>query len=99
MGSGEMVAEIISTIERIFGDNGFGGTDEEYRWLFETYGVSESEDNSWIDIIDTEASAELDPDDQGEAEIIQFLNDPIAVGDFLANLLEKYRSSRAIYRG
>jgi hypothetical protein len=99
MSSDEMIAEIILNIERIFGDNGFGETDREYKWLLETYGVTESEDNSWIDIIDVEAFEELDPDSQDEAEIIRFLNDPIAVKDFLANLVRKYRSSAAVYRG
>lgn len=93
----EIIAEIIERVEHIFGDDGFGGTREEYKWLLENYGITEEEDNTWIDIIDEEGAKALDPDDDDDAKIILFLRDPEAVWTFLEALLLKYRSNTTTY--
>jgi hypothetical protein len=97
MSSDEIISEIIDKIGRIFGVNGFGGTTEEYAWLLNKYGVTEEEDNSWIDIIDFEGADGLNPQDEDEARVVGFLLDPTAVRGFLVSLLRKYRSCSAVY--
>lgn len=97
MSSDELIAEIIKNVERVFGTDGFGGTSEEYGWLLRRCGITEEEDNTWIDIIDFEGSSELDPANEDEAKIIGFLRDPAAVHRFLAALLKKYRNCHDVY--
>jgi hypothetical protein len=99
----DLIQAIAKEMDRIWGEEGFGGSDEEYDWLLETYGVSEEEDLVWTEVFEDHLG-ELDLDDPDarysedeKAEIQLFLEDDPAVCRFLEQLLQKYQSKSVSY--
>ncbi|MBA3826109.1 MAG: hypothetical protein H0X24_19690 [Ktedonobacterales bacterium] len=90
-------------MERVWGEEGFGGDPHEYAWLEQNYGITEAEDVRWIDVL-TYHSGEVEMFDghhlEGEEEreeVLAFLEDPEAVIAFLETLLKRYQSNTATY--
>ena len=95
---------IVDQINRIWGGYGFDGSFEEYDWLLEHYGVTEEEDNTYLDVLEyrldngfTELSSFYTLDAEEQARVMEFINDDVAVCTSLAALLEKYKSNSMIY--
>ncbi len=100
----ELLDLIVDQINRIWGDSGFSGNFEEYDWLLEHYGVTEEEDNTYLDILEyrldngfTELSSVYMLDADEQARIMEFIHDDVAVCAFLAALLQKYKSNSVLY--
>ncbi|ODJ93162.1 hypothetical protein BB779_01200 [Pseudomonas viridiflava] len=97
----ELFAGVLVEIERVWGEPGFGGDFEAYDWLLENYGITEEDDNRWMDICAQDrgelehALADLTKDQR--AEIEEFLANDARVTDFLKGLLQRYQSSGAVY--
>ncbi len=95
----ELLNQVASEIERIWGEDGFSGSKEEYEWLLENYGITEEEDNKYIDILEYDSNKfEEDPsiDDLNEEErmqVINFVTNDTAVCEFLIALLLKYKNN------
>lgn len=73
---------------------------EQYEWLDKHYGVTEEDDFRYILVCDyyIEDPDELDAEQKETIEDeMEFLDDPESVNVFLLKLLEKYRSSHAVY--
>lgn len=90
-------------LESIFGKDGNDGSFKSYRWLLKTYGVTEEEDNSWIDLVyyfkgileETDSFDALEQDHK--KQILDFVRDDEATVSFLIMLLDKYESSNKKY--
>jgi predicted 3-demethylubiquinone-9 3-methyltransferase (glyoxalase superfamily) len=93
----ELIEAITDEMERVWGETGFDGTESQYAWLLERYGITEGEDARWIVILRNEDD-ELDDEDRAVEGLMEFLGDEAAVTGFLEGLLEKYRSSTATYK-
>lgn len=95
----KLIDAIVTEINRVFGEGGFDGTESQYAWLLNTYGVTEEEDVQWQTICEFER-ADLDEDLYEEDELEQLYqwleNDQVIVA-FLEALLTKYRSSGIFY--
>lgn len=96
----ELLNQVVSEIERIWGEDGFSGSFEEYEWLLENYGITEEEDNKYIDILEYDSnefeddtSSINDLDEEELKEVMDFVTDDDAVCEFLSALLLKYRSN------
>ncbi len=93
---------ITARILYIFDD--FGGTNDEYLWLRKTYGVTEDEDNRWLDIcynLDgtlTESSDFVGLEKDVKQDILEFVTDKQQVKTFLLRLHDKYFSSNEKYK-
>jgi hypothetical protein len=92
---------VLVEMERVWGEPGFGGEPEAYDWLLEHYGITQEEDNTWMDIC-AQNRGELedalaDLTEQERAEAVAFLADDARVTDFLKRLLQRYQSSGAVY--
>ena len=97
----ELFDSVLAEMERVWGEPGFGGEFEAYGWLLEHYGITQEDDNTWMDICAQyrgelpEALADLT--EQEQAEVVAFLADDARVTDFLKGLLRRYQSSVAVY--
>lgn len=97
----ELFDGVLAEMERVWGEPGFGGAFEAYDWLFEHYGITQEDDNTWMDICAKDrgelqdALADLTEDQRAEVEA--FLADDARVTDFLKGLLQRYQSSDAVY--
>ena len=98
--SAQLIRAVSLRISEIYGESGFDGSFEEYDWLLENYGVTEQEDNSWLDILYQhqgvlEESGTLDDlDEPYRQQQIEFLADKEACLKFLFELHLKYSSSK-----
>jgi hypothetical protein len=88
---------IIEEMERIWGEPGFEGDDEEYEWLEANYGITEAEDVEWQFALQYFILHDLPEEDESDPEVMKFLNDYDAVRAFLNELLGKYRSGDKVY--
>lgn len=97
----ELFNSVLAEMERVWGEPGFGGEFEAYGWLLEHYGITEEDDNTWMDICAQyrgelpEALADLTELEQ--AEVVAFLADDARVTDFLKGLVQRYQSSGEVY--
>ncbi|MBW0238335.1 MULTISPECIES: hypothetical protein [Pseudomonas] len=97
----ELFDAVLAEMERVWGDQGFGGHVDAYGWLYENYGITEQDDLHWQDICDhygnnlSESLADLS--DEEIAEVMEFVQDDSRVERFLTNFLDQYRSSTAVY--
>ncbi|WP_248806549.1 hypothetical protein [Pseudomonas sp. MWU13-2100] len=97
----QLIDAVLAEMERVWGENGFGGETEEYKWLYENYGISEEDDIHWQDVCnDWGGTLQESLEGLGEeviAEAIEFINDDTRVVKFLEKFLKQYRSSTAVY--
>ena len=97
----ELFDGVLVEMERVWGEPGFGGEFEAYDWLLENYGITEEDDNRWMDICAQERGeledALADLAEQERAEVVAFLADDARVTDFLKELLQRYQSSGEVY--
>ena len=97
----ELFDGVLAEMERVWGEPGFGGEPEAYEWLLEHYGITQEEDNTWMDICAHNRGeledALADLTEQERSEAVAFLADENQVTDFLKKLLQRYQSSHAVY--
>ena len=96
----ELLDALVDEIIRIWGDDGFTGDHEQYNWLLQHYGVTEEEDNTYLDILEYREDSGFTPlssfytlNPEEQRKIMSFVNDDAAVCKFLAILLDKYKSN------
>ncbi len=92
----ELIDAVLEEMERVWGEDGFGGEADAYAWLLKTYGITEEEDVSW-QLILQDSMDDLPEEELEDAELIDFLEDEDAVVQFLQTLLAKYQSASEIY--
>ncbi|MCL8208070.1 MAG: hypothetical protein K6V97_08385 [Actinomycetia bacterium] len=88
--------------EDFYGDGTrFQGSDEDYKWLEETFGITEEEDVRWQLIEEDHYYGETTEErETGEPdELRPWLDDDEAVCAFLEDLKRKYESVAATYPG
>ena len=100
----QMVDHIVDRILEIFGPEGMEGTTEEYVWLEANYGVTEEDDNKWLDILGHyEGSPHEQPSwatltDEERQEVMAFVTDQELHLPFLFNLARRYDAGKSRYR-
>jgi hypothetical protein len=99
----DLIKAVSQEMDRVWGEEGFGGSDQEYEWLLEHYDIAEEEDLVWLEVLqDFRGDLNLDDPEAGygddeKAEIELFLDDDRAVCRFLELLLEKLRTGAGSY--
>lgn len=103
MNRNDLIEAVMIEMERVWGEEGFGGEEVAYEWLYSHYGITMMDDLNWQFILEdswggllaylAEDGAPKEDDD----EIIAFVEDDSRVEIFLADLLANYKSSDAIY--
>lgn len=83
-------------MQRVWGDEGFGGTPPECAWLLANYGITEEEDVQWQLVLQYDMD-DLPEEDWEDEEVMTFVENDMAVLPFLRMLLRKYRSGTAIF--
>jgi hypothetical protein len=99
----QLIRHIQQRIADIFGEDDMGGSFAEYRWLQKHYGITEEEDNIWLDLLyhhqgtltQTESFQDLEEIEQ--KAILEFVNDREKAITFLLELSKKYDSVRKKY--
>jgi uncharacterized protein YifE (UPF0438 family) len=89
MAKDELIDAIMREMDRVWGSRGLHGTDDEYQWLLEHYGITREEDNRWMDVLYT-TTGDLSPEQTEDEGRMRFLSDDRAVRAFLEQLLQKY---------
>jgi len=97
MNRAELIESILEEMQRVWGDEGFGGSFPEYEWLLTNYGITEEEDVQWQFVLQYDMD-DMPEEDWEDEEVMQFVEDDAAVLPFLRILLRKYRSGTATYR-
>ncbi len=97
MNRNELIDQVMLEVDRVWGNDGFGGESEEYEWLQSHYEITEDEDVQWLNVLNYDMD-ELDEDDLEDEEKMQFLEDDEAVCKFLIELLRKYQSNTIDYQ-
>jgi hypothetical protein len=99
-----IIDQISEEMKRIWGgDDAFEGTEAEYAWLSDNYGVSEEDDVHWVNVIMHHSGdmatllAAYPEGDEEREDLLAFLEDPEAVYAFLQSLLKRYQSNSAVY--
>lgn len=95
MRKNQLIAAIIAEMDRVWGEDGFDGTSDDYQWLQKNYGISEEDDVLWQLILEYDAD-ELSEEDLEDQELMVFLEDKKAVRQFLQRLLESYRNTSTV---
>ena len=76
----------------------FPGDAESYAWLELQSGITEGEDVQWQFIFEKwHDLLSVDEDDGEEQDLLEFLNDDVAVHELLESFLERYRSITTSY--
>ncbi|MXS77402.1 DUF1917 domain-containing protein [Nitrosomonas sp. JL21] len=91
----QLITAIIAEMDRIWGEDGFDGTHDDYQWLQQNYGISEENDVLWQLILEYDAN-ELSDEDLEDQELMGFLEDKKAVRQFLECHLKSYRNAFTI---
>jgi hypothetical protein len=91
-----LIEAVLVEMDRVWGPEGFGGSFADYDWLLAHYGISEEEDVNWQFVLQ-HATDDLPDEDAEDAEVMLFLDDDAAVGQFLRELLQKYRNGTAVH--
>lgn len=94
----ELIEAVLKEMDRVWGDEGFGGTALEYEWLRAHYRISEEEDVQWQFVLQYDMD-DMPEEDQEDEEVVEFVENESAVMAFLASFLDKYRSGTATYAG
>ncbi|MEK4031513.1 hypothetical protein WOA01_00125 [Methylocystis sp. IM2] len=92
----QLIDEIMKEMDRVWGEEGFEGTFEEYEWLLKNYGISEDEDVEWQMILQ-ESVDDLPEEDANDPDVMEFLEDRQKVHESLKNILTKYRSFTDVF--
>lgn len=92
----ELIDAVLERMERVWGEDGFGGEAEAYDWLQKIYGITEEDDVSW-QLILQDSMDDLPEEELEDSELMSFLNYDDAVVQFLKTLLTKYQSASEIY--
>ena len=90
----ELIDAVLEEMNRVWGEDGLGGEQEEYAWLLENYNITEEDDVKW-QLILQHCMDDLYDEDLEDEELMLFLEDDHAVIRFLQEFLRKYRSSSA----
>jgi len=96
MNRAQLIDAVLDEMERVWGDEGLGGSDREYRWLASEYGITEEEDVQWQLVFQYDIDDMLEEDLEDD-EVMTFLEDDLGVVLFLERFLAKYRSSEKKY--
>lgn len=92
----ELTDAVLEEMQRVWGDEGFGGTLSEYAWLLANYGITEEEDVQWQLVLQYDMD-DLPEEDWKDEEVMTFVEDDEAVLPFLRMFVRKYRSGAAIF--
>jgi hypothetical protein len=100
----QIVKHIVHRLLEIFGKDGPGGSWAEYAWLEENYGISEEDDNKWLDILgyyqgDLQEQPSWDSlTEEEQRDIWDFVSDREKHLPFLFELARKYDAVKKKYR-
>lgn len=97
MTKSEMIDAVIQEMDRVWVNNGFDGSPEQYEWLLKNYNISEEDDVKWQLIMEHHMD-DLCTEDQNDDDVMAFLENTISVNRFLQEFLTKYRSSSKSYK-
>ena len=96
-----LIDRIMAEMERVWGPEGLQGTQEEYAWLQQHYGISEADDVRWQyilqDSMDDLTEDDLSEDDPDDEELIDLLAHPGGIIATLNALLLLYRRNSISY--
>lgn len=92
----ELLEAVLEEMQRVWGDEGLGGTVPEYEWLLAHYGITEEEDVQWQLVLQYDTD-DLPEEDSEDEEVMAFVEDDKAVLAFLRMFLNKYRSGADTY--
>jgi hypothetical protein len=94
-----LMQTIVAEVMRVWPEDSFEGTDDQYAWLYEHYGITEQDDVKWqcalADWMDEDP--DLDLTDPADRELMTFLTDEGAMQSFLVQLREQYRRGSAVW--
>ena len=94
-----LMQTIVTELTRVWPGDCFEGTDDQYTWLYEHYGITEDDDVKWqcalADWMDEDP--DLDRTDPADRELMAFLADERAMQAFLFRLREKYHQGSAVW--
>lgn len=91
----QLLAAIDAEIDRIWGEDGFDGTSEDYQWIKQNYGISEEDHVLWQLIFEYDEDV-LPDEDREDKDLMVFLEDKKAVREFLQDHLQKYLNSSIV---
>lgn len=91
-----LINAIFEQMDRVWGEEGFDGEEQEYDWLLANYGITEEEDVMWMLILQ-HGMDDLEPDDREDEELMTFLENEQAVIRFLETFLHKYQGSDLVF--
>src|SRR5258708_16303372 len=93
-----LMQTIVAELTRVGPGDCFEGTDDQYTWLYEHYGITEDDDLKWqcalADWMDEDP--DLDRTDPADRELIAFLADERAMQSFLFRLRAQHHQGSAV---
>jgi hypothetical protein len=99
----QFIHHISARLAEIFGDEGMEGTPKEYAWFEKTYGITEEEDNKFLDLVEFYEGSLVDQPsfsaltDGERDEVLKFVNDKEQHFAFLKALSKKVDRSCKTY--
>jgi hypothetical protein len=97
--SDSLMQTIVDELQRVWPGDSFEGTDDQYAWLYEHYGVTEQDDVKWQCALAAwmDEDPDLDRADPADRELLAFLSDEEAMQSFLVQLRQQYRRGNAVW--
>ena len=99
MVSDSLMQTIVDELQRVWPVDSFEGTDDQYAWLYEHYGIPEQDDVKWQCAL--AAWMDEDPDlnlaDPADRELLAILSDEQAMQSFMVQLRQQYSHGNAVW--
>jgi hypothetical protein len=89
----KLIDSILVEIWRVW-QGKFNGTEAEYQWLVNNYGISEEDDSRLVLILEQqEGKSDRLAEYEDNSEVHAFLGDNVAITEFLTTMLRRYKSN------
>jgi len=94
-----LMQTIVAEVMRVWPEDSFEGTDDQYAWLYEHYGITEQDDVKWQCALAAwmDEDPDLDRANPADRELLAFLSDEEVMQSFLVPLRERYRRGNAVW--
>jgi hypothetical protein len=97
--SDSLMQTIVDELQRVWPGDSFEGTDDQYAWLSEHYGIPEQDDVKWQCALAAwmDEAPDLNLADLADRELLAILSDEQAMQSFMVQLRQQYSRGNAVW--
>ena len=99
MVSDSLMQSIVDDFQRVWPGDCFEGANDQYAWLYESYGIPEQDDVKWQRALAAwmDEDPDLDRADPADRELLAILSDEEAMQSFMVQLRQQYSRGNVVW--